>query len=38
MGEKLESLINPRNINKPAERDIEVEGLKELYGKPIDFL
>ncbi|MCL4373018.1 hypothetical protein M1384_03060 [Candidatus Parvarchaeota archaeon] len=38
MGEKLESLINPRNIDKPAERDIEVEGLKELYGKPIDFL
>ncbi|EEZ92984.1 MAG: hypothetical protein BJBARM4_0369 [Candidatus Parvarchaeum acidiphilum ARMAN-4] len=38
MAEKLESLVNPRNVNKTTERDIEVEGLKELYGKPIDFL
>ena len=38
MGEKLEDIINPRKLRDITKIDIEVEGITELYGKPIDFL
>ncbi|MCL4398466.1 hypothetical protein M1137_01565 [Candidatus Parvarchaeota archaeon] len=38
MAEKLESIIDPRKLRKIAKKDIELEGLKELYGKPVAFL
>ena len=34
MGEKLESLINPRNINKPAERDINIGDVVKVLSGP----
>ena len=38
MGEKLEDIINPRKLRDITKIDIELEGITELYGKPIDFL
>ena len=38
MGEKLEDIINPRKLRDITKIDIELEGIKELYGKPIAFL
>lgn len=38
MTKKLENIIDPRKYREIAERDIELEGIKELYGKPVSFL
>ena len=38
MEEKLEDIINPRKLKSITEKGIELEGVKELYGKPIAFL
>ena len=38
MAEKLESIINLKKFRGIAEKDIKLEGIKELYGKPVSFL
>ena len=38
MAEKLESIINLKKFRGIAEKDIKLEGIKELYGKPVAFL
>jgi len=38
MSEKLESIINPRKLRRITEKGVELEGITELYGKPIAFL
>ncbi len=38
MAEKLEGIIDPRKYKEIGERKIELEGVKELYGKPVTFL
>ncbi|MGC8533300.1 MAG: hypothetical protein ACP5MV_01565 [Candidatus Parvarchaeum sp.] len=38
MIEKLESILYQKKFRGIAEKDIELEGVKELYGKPVAFL
>ena len=38
MAKKLENIIDTRKVREIAERDIKLEGIKELYGKPVSFL
>jgi hypothetical protein len=38
MKEKLETMLKPRKLKMIIEKDIELNGIKELYNKPISFL
>ncbi len=38
MAERLESIIDPKKYREIAEINIELEGIKELYGRPVSFL